>query len=1405
VFHVFLSHNSQDKQAVEQLAQRLKTEAGLSPFLDTWSLVPGTAAQPAMERAIQDSQTVAVFFGPTGLGPWHDAEMQLALDRALRSRDDFRVIPVLLPGALSEQLPGFLRQRTWVDFREGLESDAAFARLVAGILGRAPEGDAFRLPDEPAPYRGLRSFDEKSSAFFFGRDPDIQRVLEKLRTEPFVAVVGPSGAGKSSLVFGGVLPHLERPGSGFEPGPRTWVLRPGDRPLRALADQVATLVAREQRLAQAEGLHERFRRDSSGLRTALATLTADSPGPCLLVVDQLEELFTLGHPDERGPFLANLQDAVLRSGGAIRVLVTLRADFFDRCLGVAVLRELLEDRQVLLGNLGEEALRDVITQPARLVGAYLERDLLTAILRDTSREPGALPLLEDALEQLWRARDGAWLTLAAYEASGGISKALERRAQGCYEALEPGEQEVARLVFLRLVSLGEGREDTRRRVTRGELSFPGVPPERVERVLQALSGPRARLLVIDQDTVEVAHEVLIHSWPTLHHWLEEDRRPLRVQRRLADATGEWLEKAKDPSYLYRGARLAEAEELFARRPALLNAQEREFLEASIHHRADQQRRELEEARRREEVARRSARKLRDLAIGLAVAVAALVGGGVLLYQKSLQAERETRAALEQKQLARSRELAINARLNIGEDSTRALLLLQEAQRLAPVDHFTQLLEDWARTPLRFTLRGHVAPLRRVVFSPDGSRLLTASEDGTARLWAASTGQLIAVLPGDAGVVAQAVFSPDGARVLTATEKGGIRLWEASTGKLLDSHTVRGASAMAAVSLAGDFRVLFRLGERMLLVWDASRKPLAHFLLPEDLMLKRAAFSPDGSRIVTVSRMDRVETYKGLEFHMGGMQDIVGLWDAASGKQLPLPRRATSSFLDTVGTIVISPDGARFLSASIDGKTVEVWNTASGERLASLTGLPPEVKVLAAAFSADGSRVLVGGEDRVAYLLNVTSGKLVHALTSHSAPVSAVAFSPDGVRLLTAGEDQPPRLWDAASGSLLTTLPTGALAMALSPDGSRLVTSASDHTARLWDIFRGANLISPKSRERIAAGTFLAGGYRVLTTSAQEDAAHVWDSATGTRLSTLLGHSSQVDHAAFSPDGARVLSISVDGTARIYEAASGDPVSNLSERAISTAVFSSDGARVLGTSRTGAARIYDVTSGQPLVTLEEELHVVEAAFSPDGARVFTTSPKRDRGEDHFEARPPGREDLLRIWNASSGRRISGWPIHIGEVEAATFSPDGNRLLTGLSSGTAVVWDASSGQPLATLSGHTSGVTSVAFSPDGTLAVTASWDDTVRVWEASSGKLLSTLMSHTVKVKEAAFSPDGSRILAFSRQRTLLTWPSWRWDLEAFAKLDVGRALTCEERETYLHEGPCPPAPAVPSSVAGTPAP
>lgn len=581
-YDVFLSHNGDDKAAVEIIAHRLREEAKLRPFLDKWHLIPGKSWQEAIEEALEQSETVAVFVGPSGISPWHNEEMRAALDTAVRTHDEYRVIPVLLPGASEDALTGFLARRIWVDFRSGLDDADAFDRLVAGVLGQPPEeAGAFALPDEPVPYPGLLPFTARQANFFFGRTEERDRLLTWVRRSPFVAVVGASGSGKSSLVLAGLLPALDK----------NWhalTLMPGARPLRALADQLAMLVPSKSCLHLADDLEARLADRADGLCTAVSTLWAGRPEATtlLIVVDQFEELFTqvAGTPkevrQEQRQFIANLVEAVRTFRGRVRVVLTLRADFFRHCLDFPNLRIWLETNQFLLGPLGEDALREAVVKPAQVVGAMFEKGLVSRLIDDMRDQPAALPLMGFALAQLWQQRHGVWLTHAAYETIGGVSGAIDQRADAVYDQLSGTQKLLARNLFVRLVALGKGTSDTRRRIRRDELNLVGATLEEVEELTVILSHRDVRLIAADADTVELAHDALIERWGQLRDWLDEDRAGLRTHRRLTEAAEEWDRSGRDESYLYHGTRLAEAKEWAKAHADDLNRQERQFLKAS---------------------------------------------------------------------------------------------------------------------------------------------------------------------------------------------------------------------------------------------------------------------------------------------------------------------------------------------------------------------------------------------------------------------------------------------------------------------------------------------------------------------------------------------------------------------------------------------------------------------------------------------------------------------------------------------------------------------------------------------------------------------------------------------------------------------------------------------------------
>ncbi len=626
-FHVFLSHNSADKPAVEELARRLKAE-GIEAWFDKWHLVPGKPWQPALEQALADSLSVAVFVGPSGFGPWQDEEMRAAIAKRVRQKDaEFRVIPVLLPGGTREErsrLPEFLLASTWVEFRNSLDEDDAYHRLKSGVLGVAPglsPGEA--IYEGQCPYRGLQAFQPEHAAFFFGREARIEWLLNALRPAQsfdrsgtprenrFLAIVGASGSGKSSLARAGLVPALR---NGKLEGSANWpilICRPGHDPLESLAVALVGDPQIGSRVGDVGNLITQMASDETRLHLAVrvALAGAEETQRVVILIDQFEEIFTLysddsaksrssrsfanfsqinATEDHRKAFVDNLIYAAGIPGGKVIVVLTMRADFYGKCALHHHLAAAITDHQELVAPMSSEELREVIERPAQLCGLELERGLTEMLLNEMDDQAGALPLLQHALWELWQRREGRRLTISAYQTIGGLEGALEQQANSIFDLMNKSEQDTCRRIFLRLTQPGEGSEDTKRRVPMNQLGDPKM----ISSVINRLTN--VRLITTEKDSfVEVSHEALIRSWTKLRSWIEGDREALRTQHRLTEAAAEWIGSSQNDNYLYQGARLAEAEEWSNTPEADLTRDERMFLAASLEQRDRSKREEAE--------------------------------------------------------------------------------------------------------------------------------------------------------------------------------------------------------------------------------------------------------------------------------------------------------------------------------------------------------------------------------------------------------------------------------------------------------------------------------------------------------------------------------------------------------------------------------------------------------------------------------------------------------------------------------------------------------------------------------------------------------------------------------------------------------------------------------------------
>lgn len=499
-------------------------------------------------------------------------------------------------------------QTAYNSYTEYTGTGGRFAWPLPSLDGEEPPA-----PGE-SPYKGLQYFDTTDAALFFGRERLTAELVAYLRTHRFLAVVGASGSGKSSLVRAGVVPalqHGEPLQDGVLPpeGSVHWpihIITPKVHPLKELA---ATLTRDGESDLEQLRLQDELGQDARVLDArASRLLSGGVANRLLLVVDQFEELFTLCRDaSERKAFVDNLLTAAA-DDGVTTVVITLRADFYAHCFAFDNLRAALEGYQKTIGLMQQDELRQAIEKPARQEGWDFEPGLVDLLLHDVGDEPGALPLLSHALLETWKRRRGRTLTLAGYVESGRVQGAIAHTAESVFtQKLTVEQQAIAKNIFLRLTELGEGAEDTRRRVQLAELMPQTEGKTTIETVLTTLAD--ARLVTTDKDEVEVAHEALIRSWPTLRRWLDENREGLRIHRRLTEAAQEWENLDRDKSVLYSGIRLQQAQEWESRKAVEFSPLEKAFLDASKVMAAHQ-------------------RGRRHWAIGTSVAVILLVIGGL---------------------------------------------------------------------------------------------------------------------------------------------------------------------------------------------------------------------------------------------------------------------------------------------------------------------------------------------------------------------------------------------------------------------------------------------------------------------------------------------------------------------------------------------------------------------------------------------------------------------------------------------------------------------------------------------------------------------------------------------------------------------------------------------------------
>ena len=560
------------------------------------------------------------------------------------------------------------------------DSATAFAAELANALELTEEPTS-RRTEVRNPYKGLRAFHTADARDFFGRERLVERLLARLgnsgRLGRFVALVGPSGSGKSSAVRAGLLPALRRDGI---PGSSNWYqieLTPGQHPFSSLEEALLGVAVNPS-----PSLLDELVLDG-GMQRAANRVLPDPDAQLIVVIDQFEELFTLTDSGTANRFLESVVSTVQSNHGRIRFVLTLRADFYDRPLAHAEFGELLRQGTEVVTPMTAQEIEQAITGPARAVGVEFESAVVAEIINDVARRPGSLPLLQYALTELFERRRGTTITTSDYAAIAGVAGALGDRAEALYNSIDPPARPAVREVFLRLVTLGEGNEDTRRRLLWSELTSLGNTGRYVDSIVTTFG--RHRLLSFDRDpvsrspTVEISHEALLTEWPRLRRWIDEARADVRAERRLATAAAEWSERDDDDGYLFTGSRLARYEGWLQSPPLAITADERRFLQAS-----QDKERDLEEEERIHAEERERLRRRGRLLVGLGVVTLVVVALAAFAFYER---QRSTALAEQFAVVEDARRLVGESLKQLSVDPELALLLAIESARVTADDGF----------------------------------------------------------------------------------------------------------------------------------------------------------------------------------------------------------------------------------------------------------------------------------------------------------------------------------------------------------------------------------------------------------------------------------------------------------------------------------------------------------------------------------------------------------------------------------------------------------------------------------------------------------------------------------------------------------------------------------------------
>ncbi|MEO0015461.1 MAG: hypothetical protein RLZZ535_3850, partial [Cyanobacteriota bacterium] len=1014
-----------------------------------------------------------------------------------------------------------------------------------------------------------------------------------------IAVVGASGSGKSSVVQAGLMAQL-RQGKQIPGSDRWWLgcFRPGSEPVQALARLLTNAQDRQsqaQQQLQIEGLLYQ------GVEGFVRWLRTRTEAMVVLVIDQFEELFTLAGESERQEFLELILGAVEYAGDRFKLILTIRADFVAACLESPELAQILQKNSILVPPyLTEADYRQAIVKPAQQVGLQVESGLVEVLLQDLDRSSGDLPLLQFVLQQLWSKRENGQLTLKAYQELEGVKGALERQAQAVYDRLDAESQDCARWIFLNLTQLGEGTEDTRRRLTKSDLIVAKYPADLVNQTLRTLTD--AKLLVVNLDsgnnigqsrsaanppeddelfletmrqeaTVEVVHEILIRHWSSLRWWLEENRSRLRSQRQIEQAAVLWLQKDRQDDFLLKGVRLAEAEEIYIKYTDELSDTAKEYVAICIDARLAEQ----QEAKKRLRQA-----QLTAVVLGILALTATALGVGTYRQKLITQVENiDSLTAVSEAQLLSNQQL---------ESLTTSVKAGKQFKQINNLGKALVGQENWQETKYKTTatlqqsiygtqelnrIEGHSQQVNAISISDNGKIYATASDDGTVKVWQAN-GNLLKTLTSEQAQIQSISFRLDGSEQQIINP---LYLTQKTSKSTKDSIYV--------ISTNDDSIVQLRAKSNQQLISSYSHpESVNHLSLSPDKKLL-ATTTIDGKIYIWNKEGILQQTLTG---HTGEILDIQFL-----------PHKTNS-------------DRYKLISTGVD-KTVKIWQVFTRDRnqaeeIYSIAISPKNPDTFAAAIGD------ANGDSKIKIWRNNhdNTQKLIHTLLGHQATISQIKYSPDGKIIASASWDQTIKLWNAQTGELINTLKgyqDGINSIVFSPDSQTLISTGEDKTIKIWNLVGQAKLIKTFTGHTDSIKTVTVSPNSELIASAGYDNTIKLWTIKGDLLQTIKAHNLAITSLAFTPDSKISASGSWDNTVKIWSIKNAGKSSELlhtltgHQDGVTTVSFNSDGTVLATGSGDRTIKLWNPETGELIKTLRGHTSQINSlAFSSDDQSIIS---------------------------------------------------------------------------------------------------------------------------------------------------------------------------------------------------------